>query len=109
MPRAYFDGKELIGGEPGTIFTVNDTLTMRDGVLGVTLPIKALTSSEYNTLSEEEKMEDVQYIITDDNSDSDIQSLQHRTIGRSIHLAENQEQIRADVDYISVMTGVDLL
>lgn len=32
-----------------------------------TIPSKSLTKSEYNALSEEEKMADVEYIITDDN------------------------------------------
>lgn len=35
-----------------------------------TIPTKSLTKAEYNALSEEEKMADVEYIITDDNSDS---------------------------------------
>lgn len=33
------------------------------------MPTKALTKAEYNALSEEEKMADVEYIITDDNGD----------------------------------------
>lgn len=34
------------------------------------IPTKAVTSAEYNALSEHEKMADIQYIITDDNSES---------------------------------------
>lgn len=51
-------------------FTPDDTLTLQDGTLSVALPNKALTSAEYEALSEEEKMADVQYIITDDNDES---------------------------------------
>lgn len=57
-----------MGKTVGTSFTTDDTLTFEDEVLGVAVPTKLVTSDEYDNLSEEEKMSDVAWIITDDNS-----------------------------------------
>lgn len=53
------------------VLDVDDTLKFKDGILGVTLPIKPLIKSEYNALTMEEKMSEIQYIITDDENVSD--------------------------------------
>lgn len=48
-------------------FEIDETLTRSDeNVLGVSLPVKAITKDKYNALSEEEKMTNVQWMITDD-------------------------------------------
>lgn len=51
-------------------FSPDGTLTLKDGVLGVSFPNRAITRAEYDALSEEEKMAQVNYIITDDDSES---------------------------------------
>lgn len=86
--KIVLNGKEIpIGGGGGTNFTTDDTLVMHESnILGVALPTKALTTDEYNALSEEEKMAEVQYIITDDNESShgssqEIYSLEEVKIG----------------------------
>lgn len=72
------------GGRPP--FTTDDTLTLQDDVLSVALPTKAVTKAQYNALSEEEKMAEVQYILTDDSSggggsSQDIYSTEETVIG----------------------------
>lgn len=53
-------------------FSPDSTLTLKDGVLGVSFPNKAITRAEYDALPEEEKMAEVNYIITDDGSESGV-------------------------------------
>lgn len=84
---------DAIHGIPsgGVSFTTNDTLTMsEDNVLGVALPVKAVTAAEYSALSEEEKMADVQWMITDDlessgGSSGEIYSMEETRIGTWIN------------------------
>ena len=62
---------QLVGFNDDGIATplnTDDTLYIKYGELGVSLPTKALSSAEYELLSEEQKMANIQYIITDDNT-----------------------------------------
>lgn len=61
-------GPEGPPGPAGESFAPDGTLTLKDGVLGVSFPNKAITRAEYDALSEEEKMAEVNYIIVDDDS-----------------------------------------
>lgn len=56
MPKAYFNGKELIGGS-GTAFTTDDTLNLsEDNVLGVSIPVNGVISQEdFDTLPPEKQ------------------------------------------------------
>lgn len=44
MPRAYFNGKEIISG--GTNFEVGDTLVNNDGVIDVSMPVNGVMFQE---------------------------------------------------------------
>lgn len=62
-------------------FTTDGTLAIKDDILSISLPNKAITTAEYDALSEEEKMANVQYIITDDDSNSDMpENIQQRMV-----------------------------
>lgn len=54
----------------GVDLEFGDGLTKAGNTVKVTLPTKAVTSEEYESLSDTEKMADVEYIITDDNEES---------------------------------------
>lgn len=60
---------------PGTDLEFEDGLTKDGNIIRVTVPTKPVTSEEYEALSEEEKMADVAYIVTDDNSNDEGSAL----------------------------------
>lgn len=63
------------------------------------MPTKSLTTAEYNALSEEEKMVDVQYIITDDNGDGGY--------GGGITIEQVNEAIDAAISSIPTVEEYD--
>lgn len=50
---------------------INDTLTMsEDGILGISVPVKPITTAEYEKLGKDEKESDTIYAIIDDTTTS---------------------------------------
>lgn len=64
----YLGLKKFYNAIKKKLIKTDDTLTKNeDDVISVSLPVKAMTTAEYERLSKEEKMAEVQYMITDDN------------------------------------------
>ena len=59
--------KERLAGKQNAI-TAGDGISKTGDTISVTIPSRALTKAEYDSLTEAEKLADVLYVITDDNT-----------------------------------------
>lgn len=78
MPKLAIDGEIVDFGQPdeGTSFETDDSLTLNEGVLGVSTPVQGvLSQEEFDKLPEEEKSKGM-YVIPDGSSGSEVLSVE---------------------------------
>lgn len=67
IEQAYDTLTISASGGSGISFTTDDTLTLQDDVLSVSLPTKSLTSSEYDKLDQDDKMSNTIFLVSESN------------------------------------------
>lgn len=73
--KIIINGNEVEVGGNAKNYSAGSGISIEGETISVALPVKAVTAAEYDDLSEEEKMADIQYMITDDNEGSGVTSV----------------------------------